>query len=113
MDANFAERGDGRKRGCKEEGGGQGRQRNSKTHDVPPKCPGLTSLYCQRRDFAIEPILLDSEGDPCLRHPGVAPKGGLALGTFGKLQAIFRILSQHVGLFHAVGHGERERENNE
>jgi len=34
MDLDLAQGRDRRERGCKEEGGGKGRQRNSKTHDL-------------------------------------------------------------------------------
>jgi putative Mg2+ transporter-C (MgtC) family protein len=37
----------------------------------------------------------------------------LGLGTLRKLLAVFRVLSQEIRLFHAFGHGEEERENNE
>ena len=48
----------------------------------------------ERRDFAVEPVLLVGQGFPRLRHPRVAPEGRLAFRTFRKLQAIFRVFSQ-------------------
>jgi hypothetical protein len=120
---HLTHRGHGRERACKDECGGQSGHCDTKTHDVASKkeCDarrirGSGGPDCERRHFAIEPILLMRQGSPCLRHAQVTPVGWLALGAFRKLQAVIRVVPENVRLLHAFDMGSKSgiaTENNQ
>jgi len=70
---------------------------------------GSGGLDRQRWDLAVEPILLFSQGPPCLRHPQIALEGRLAVGVLRKLQAVFRVFPEYVRLLHDFEMGMERR----
>jgi hypothetical protein len=78
------------------------------------RVPGLRCGFDRkRRYFAVKPILLVSQGHPCLRHAQVTPEGRLTLGAFRELQAILSVIPEQIRLFHALHVGTERREDNE
>lgn len=55
----------------------------------------LFALITSGRDHPVQPILLFGQRQPRLRHSHVTTKGR-ALGLFGKLAAVFCVVSENV-----------------
>jgi hypothetical protein len=102
MSLHLAHRGHGRESRCKDKSGGQCRQCDAKTHDIASKNKTRNAytesggLHRERRDLAVEPILLVGQGRPCLRHAQVALESWFAFGTLRKLQAVLGVSPEYV-----------------
>lgn len=57
-------------------------------------------MHSERRDLAIQPILLVGEGRPGVGHARIALVRGLSIGPLGKLKAVIGVVSEDVRLFH-------------
>jgi hypothetical protein len=52
--------------------------------------------FGQRGNLPVQPILLDGQRRPSIRHSHIAPEHRLNLGSFRELQAIFSALAHQV-----------------
>lgn len=56
-------------------------------------------MHSERRDLAIQPILLVGEGRPGVGHARIALVCGV-IGSLGKLKTVIGVVSEDVRLFH-------------
>src|SRR5215831_6802331 len=61
---------------------------------------------CNRRNFAVEPILLLRERRPGFRHARIALMGRLSFRSFREMQAVLGVFPEDVRLLHPPGGGE-------